>query len=71
MSSNFNNVVKLNQGNDMSDQEKDIVEITDEMYDAAWSAFGATSMEDLHKKLSIHDARRLFKMFVDAINTKT
>lgn len=45
-------------------------EITSEMYDAAWSAFGATPMEDLHKKLSIHDVRRLFKMFVDAINSK-
>lgn len=42
--------------------------LTESMYEAAWSAFGATSMEDLHKKLSVHDIRRLFKMFADAVS---
>lgn len=36
-----------------------------EHFDAAWSAFGATSFEDLHQKLSIHDIKRLFAMFAE------
>ncbi len=43
------------------------IEPTGKMHDAAWSMFGATSLEDLHKKLSMHDMRRLFKIFYKVI----
>lgn len=39
------------------------IEPTGEMWDAVWSAFGATGFEDMHKRLSISDIQRLYAMF--------
>ncbi len=42
-------------------------EPTREMYDAAWSAWGDTSFDDMRDKLSADHLRRLFYMFAYAM----
>lgn len=43
------------------------VEPTPGMWDAAWSAFGATEFEDLHPILSVSHIKRLYSAFHSAM----